>query len=88
MHDSRIMQLFSAAMAEGRPVACRAAGKEKAPHGGRGLGVSDKRRSFFWTRRLETIPAQGVDVGYAHIAASIRARRSVPFIRLGRVCGI
>jgi hypothetical protein len=62
--------------------------EKKKPRIGAGLRVSGERRSFFWTRRLKTIPAQGVDVGYAHIAASIRARRSVPFIRLGRVCGI
>ena len=61
--------------------------EKKKPRIGAGLRVSGESR-LFWTRRLETIPAQGVDVGYAHVAASIRAGRSVPFIRLGRVCGI
>ena len=62
--------------------------EKKKPRIGAGLRVSGESRSFFRTLRLETIPAQGVDVGYAHVAASIRAGSGVPFIRLGRVCGI
>src|SRR5215831_16093783 len=41
-------------------------------------------RSFF-TRRLVAVTAIDIDVGRAHIAAFHWA---VPFIRLGRVCGI
>ena len=64
----------------------RAACKEKAPHQA-GLRVSDERHSF--TRRLVSITAQGVGVGHAHIAGPFhRAGSGVPFIRLGRVCGI
>jgi hypothetical protein len=59
----------------------------KSPASGRGLEFSDDRRSLF-TRCLETIPAQGVGVRDAHIAASVRAGSGVPFIRLGRVCAI
>ena len=59
----------------------------RSTRAGRGLN-SGERRSLFFARRLETITAQGVDVGHAHIAASIRAGSGVPFIRLGRVCGI
>ena len=61
---------------------------KKKPRNEAGLRVRVERRSFFFTRRLETVPAQGVGVGDAHIAASIRAGSGVPFIRLGRVCGI
>src|SRR5215467_3571023 len=39
-------------------------------------------------RRLKSVATQGVDVGYAHIATLHRSGSGVPFIRLGRVCGI
>jgi len=39
-------------------------------------------------RRLKSVATQGVGVGHAHIAASHRAGSGVPFVRLGRLCGI
>src|SRR5262249_62041338 len=39
-------------------------------------------------RRLKSVATQGVGVGDAHIAASHWAGSGVPFIRLGRLCGI
>ncbi len=39
-------------------------------------------------RCLKSVATQGVDVGYARIAAPHGAGSGVPFIRLGRVCGI
>jgi hypothetical protein len=57
--------------------------QKKKPRNEAGLRVRGGR-SFF-TRRLVAITTIYVDVGGAHIAASHWA---VPFIRLGRVCGI
>src|SRR5262249_32802106 len=64
----------------GRPVACRAACKEKAPLK-RGALVTHS----LLARRLISVTAINIDVGRAHIAAFHWA---VPFIRLGRLCGI
>ena len=38
-----------------------------------------------WTRRLESIPAQGIGVGNAHVAAFVGARSAMPFPRLRSV---
>src|SRR5262245_34799308 len=64
----------------GRPVACRAACKEKAP-----LSAETLATHSLLARRLVAITAIDIDVGRAHIAAFHWA---VPFIRLGRLCGI
>jgi hypothetical protein len=39
-------------------------------------------------RLLISVTATDIGVGHAHIAASHWAGTGVPFIRLGRVCGI
>src|SRR5262245_17535117 len=51
--------------------------RKKSPAGA-GLKIRSERRSFF-TRRLVPIPAQGVGVRDAHVAAPVWAGSPVPF---------
>ena len=67
-----------------REQSCRAAKKEPRRSGAEKSRSED--RSVF-TRRLVPIPAQGVGVRDAHVAASVRAGGGMPFKRLVCLCG-